>query len=65
MENDLSPFDWAFARDKWPLFKVVLVLKARDTTAVHNAIQNICNGHIQVSDVSVVSKEENETEGNG
>jgi len=58
MKNDLIPFDWAFARDNWPLFEVVLVLKARDTKAVHDAIQNICRERVQVSDVSVVPKEE-------
>lgn len=54
MENDLSPFGWAFEEDKWPLFEVVLMLRAKDTTEVHNIIQSVCNGHVQVSDVSVV-----------
>jgi len=38
MENDLSPFDWAFEPDKWPLFKVILVLRAKNPTEMHKTL---------------------------
>lgn len=55
----LSSFDWAFVKDKWPLFSIELTLRAKDTLAVHNAMQRIClDGNVQVEDVFVVLKEE-------
>jgi len=48
---------WAFEKDKWPLWRVELVLRALDAKTVHDTLQTICvNGRVQVLDVALVEE---------
>lgn len=59
MGNDLNPFDWAFEKDKWPLFEVTLMLRAKDEGKVFTALVKLCReAGLQISDIAIIPKEE-------